>query len=82
MIIAALPCRTTQACADCGKIIDGPAIRIAVREGRTVSAYHVHPHYQEQDEQRACAPAHPLVIAAVRALPDFNRRAVLARVED
>lgn len=72
LIIAALPVRWTEhECAECGRIIGGPAVRVAYKDGSTVYAATFHPHITEDLEQRPCAPEHPLVRAAITQL---NRR--------
>lgn len=65
-----------RVCADCGGLVTHRALRVAVKHDGRVSVVHYHPHVDEDLEQRACAPDHPLVRAALR------RRAAPATMED
>lgn len=78
-IIAALPVRwTTQDCAECGRTINGPAVRVAIRENGTVHAVAYHPHIDEDLEQRPCAPENKLVRAAIEKLPSVAHAYIAA----
>lgn len=51
-----VPYPHARICASCEKPISGPAIRICEKADGVISVFHYCPAYEEDLEQRACAP--------------------------